>query len=107
MCIIIIKPNVDNKVLLEKIEYKPHIYPFIRRRNSLDKINEIPFYTIDEVFQSSNYSFQTGWVKFSDLKTIDFNNESNLFFAVLPDAFADEYEVEKVINKSKFVVSEF
>ena len=31
--------------------------------NSLDKINEIPFYTIDEVFQSSNYSFQTGWVK--------------------------------------------
>lgn len=75
--------------------------------NSLDKINEIPFYTIDEVFQSSNYSFQTGWVKFSDLKTIDFNNESNLFFAVLPDAFADEYEVEKVINKSKFVVSEF
>ncbi len=75
--------------------------------NSLDKINEIPFYKIDEVFQSSNYSFQTGWVKFSDLKKIDFNNESNLFFAVLPDAFADEYEVEKVINKSKFVVSEF
>lgn len=75
--------------------------------NSLDKINEIPFYKIDEVFQSSNYSFQTGWVKFSDLKKIDFNNESNLFFAVLPDALADENDVEKVVNKSKFVVSEF
>jgi homoserine dehydrogenase len=75
--------------------------------NSLDKINEIPFYKIDEVFQSSNYSFQTGWVKFSDLKNIDFNNESNLFFAVLPDALADENDVEKVVNKSKFVVSEF
>ena len=75
--------------------------------NSLDKINEIPFYKIDEVFQSSNYSFQTGWVKFSDLKNIDFNNESNLFFAVLPDAFADENEAERLVNKSKFVVSEF
>ncbi len=75
--------------------------------NSLDKINEIPFYKIDEVFQSSNYSFQTGWVKFSDLKNIDFNNESNLFFAVLPDAFADENEAERLVNKSKFVFSEF
>lgn len=75
--------------------------------NSLDKINEIPFYKIDEVFQSSNYSFQTGWVKFSDLKNIDFNNESNLFFAVLPDALADENDVENLVNKSKFVVSEF
>lgn len=75
--------------------------------NSLDKINEIPFYKIDEVFQSSNYSFQTGWVKFSDLKKIDFNNESNLFFAVLPDALADENDVENLVNKSKFVVSEF
>ena len=75
--------------------------------NSLDKINEIPFYKIDEVFQSSNYSFQTGWVKFSDLKKIDFNNESNLFFAVLPDALADENDLENLVNKSKFVVSEF
>ena len=75
--------------------------------NSLDKINEIPFYKIDEVFQSSNYSFQTGWVKFSDLKKIDFNNESNLFFAVLPDALADENDAENLVNKSKFVVSEF
>ena len=75
--------------------------------NSLDKINEIPFYKIDEVFQSSNYSFQTGWVKFSDLKNIDFNNESNLFFAVLPDALADENDVENLVNKSKFVFSEF
>ena len=75
--------------------------------NSLDKINEIPFYKIDEVFQSSNYSFQTGWVKFSDLKKIDFNNESNLFFAVLPDALADENDMENLVNKSKFVVSEF
>ncbi len=75
--------------------------------NSLDKINEIPFYKIDEVFQSSNYSFQTGWVKFSDLKNIDFNNESNLFFAVLPDALADENDAENLVNKSKFVVSEF
>lgn len=75
--------------------------------NSLEKINEIPFYKVDEVFQSSNYSYQTGWVKFSDVKKIDFNNESNLFFAVLPEAFADENEFDKVVNKSKFAVNEF
>ena len=40
---IIIKPDVDNKILLEKIEYKAPIYPFIRRRNTLDNINKLQF----------------------------------------------------------------
>lgn len=71
---------------------------------SLDAINEIPFYKIDEVFQSSNYSYQTGWVRFSDIKKRDFNNTSNLFFAVLPDAFVDENEFDKVVKKSTFVL---
>ena len=74
---------------------------------SLETINEIPFYKIDEVFQSSNYSYQTGWVKFSDLKLHDFNNLEKLFFAVLPEPFADENEFDKVVNKSKFVINEY
>lgn len=72
-----------------------------------DAINEIPFYKIDEVFQSSNYSYQTGWVRFSDIKQRDFNNEADLFFAVLPDAFVDGDQFDKVVKKSSFVLNEF
>ena len=72
-----------------------------------DAINEIPFYKIDEVFQSSNYSYQTGWVRFSDIKQRDFNNEVDLFFAVLPDTFVDGDQFDKVVKKSSFVLNEF
>jgi len=74
---------------------------------SFDAINEIPFYKIDGIFQSSNYSYQTGWVRFSDIKKINFNDNSNLFFAVLPDAFVGENEFENVVKKSTFVLNEF
>jgi len=32
---------------------------------------------------------------------------SKLFFAILPEPFADENEFDNVVNKSKFVVNEF
>jgi len=53
-------------------------------------LSSIPFFQIDELFQSNQYRYQTGWVKFSDLKKVDFNNADDLFFAVLPDAFKTE-----------------
>ncbi len=74
---------------------------------SFDAINTIPFYKIDGIYQSSNYSYQTGWVRFSDIKEKDFNNASDLFFAVLPDAFVGENEFDKVVKKSTFVLNEF
>lgn len=55
-----------------------------------EALNAIKFHQLDELFQSNDYRYLTGWVKFSDLKTIDFNNTDDLFFAVLPDAFKTE-----------------
>lgn len=69
---------------------------------SVDVINQIPFYKVDEVFQSADYTYKTGWVKFSDLKKNDFNNLDQLFFAVLPDAFKEENEFANVVEKRIF-----
>ena len=55
-----------------------------------ESLSSIPFFQLDELFQSKDYRYQTGWVKFSDLKKIDFNNQDDLFFAVLPDSFKIE-----------------
>ena len=55
-----------------------------------EALSSIPFFQVDELFQSKDYRYQTGWVKFSDLKKVDFNNSDDLFFAVLPDNFITE-----------------
>lgn len=51
----------------------------------LELINEIPFLRIDEVFQSKDYCYQTGWVHFKELKNFDFNTISDLSLVVLPE----------------------
>lgn len=52
----------------------------------IDSINEIPFYHVDELFQSENYVYQTGWVKFSELASLQFNNRNDLSIIVLSEA---------------------
>lgn len=56
----------------------------------IEAINEIPFYKIDEVFQSEDYTYQTGWVKFSELSMFDFNNRKELSLIVLPEELQKE-----------------
>lgn len=50
----------------------------------VDAINEIPFFRVDELFQSDSLNYQTGWVQFSDLSRLDFNNLPELTMIVLP-----------------------
>lgn len=69
----------------------------------IEAIQEVPFYQIDEVFQSKQYNYQTGWVKFSELRTFDFNALPNLFFAVLPEAFLSEEQFEKIAEEKLFL----
>lgn len=61
----------------------------------IEAINEIPFYKIDEVFQSEDYSYQTGWVKFSELSTYDFNNRKELSLVLLPEELQKGVDFEK------------
>ena len=72
----------------------------------IQALNEIPFYFLDEKFQSTGYNYQTGWVKFSDLSKYDFNNIEKLFFAVLPESFKDEDEFSKFKAANEVLVNE-
>ncbi len=69
----------------------------------IEAIQEIPFYKIDEVFQSKDYNYQTGWVKFSELKQFNFNQLEELFFAVLPEPFLSEESFSKTSQENLFL----
>lgn len=71
-----------------------------------EALNEIPFYFLDEKFQSAGYNYQTGWVKFSDLSKYDFNNIEKLFFAVLPESFKDEEEFSIFKAENEILINE-
>lgn len=58
----------------------------------VELINEIPFVRIDEVFQSEGYSYQTGWVDFSELQKFQLNSIPGLSVIFLP---------EPILHKSK------
>lgn len=81
--------SADNLVFSEDFFIKIYI-----GSEFIQAIQEIPFYKIDEVFQSKSYNFQTGWVKFSELKEFNFNQLNDLFFAVLPEPFLSEEAFE-------------
>jgi homoserine dehydrogenase len=67
-------------------------------------LQQLEFYKVDETFRSADYSYQTGWVKFSDIKKINFNDLNELFFAVLPEAFMDEESFQITYGASQEAV---
>lgn len=81
--------------------------------STTEKITSFPFIERDELFIGKDYNYGTGWVNFFDLKAIDFNNESDLFFAVLPDGIQNLNSEELVtieaetngLLESKIIVS--
>lgn len=62
-------------------------------------INEIPFYRVDELFQSDDLNYQTGWVKFSELKTVDFNHREDLSLVILPEKLQRTIGSERVAKR--------
>lgn len=73
---------------------------------SLEAIKNIPFQQIDEIFQSNGYNYQTGWIKFSDIKHIDFNNTNELSFAVLPSPILNQEEFDKIATNKSVLINE-
>lgn len=53
----------------------------------LDELSLLDFQKVDGTFISESYSYRTGWVKFSELKKIDFNNRQELSVVFLSDDF--------------------
>lgn len=65
----------------------------------IELINEIPFYHVDELFQSDHINYQTGWVKFSELRTFDFNNKKDVTLVVLPEPLKESISAGKLTNR--------
>lgn len=65
----------------------------------IEAINEVPFYHVDELFQSDHINYQTGWVKFSELKAFDFNHKEEVSLVVLPEPLRETIPSNKVANR--------
>lgn len=73
----------------------------------IEAINELPFYRIDEVYQSEGYNYQTGWVKFSDVKEFDLNQRGDLSLIVLPEPFVTVNEHTRLRTEKLQYITEF
>ena len=61
------------------------------------------FEEVQEIYHGSTHHFHIGWVNFNDLLQLDWNNEPDLFLAVLPEGleldsttYAEEGQLEEL-----------
>lgn len=73
----------------------------------IESINEIPFYRIDEVYQSEGYNYQTGWVKFSEVRQFDLNQLPDLSLIVLPEPFVGVESAQVLKTERKNFIVEY
>jgi homoserine dehydrogenase len=73
----------------------------------IESINEIPFYRIDEVYQSEGYNYQTGWVKFSEIRQFDLNQLPDLSLIVLPEPFVGVESAQVLKTERKQFIVEY
>lgn len=76
------KRSLSENELNYSDDFELKIYLGAQDRQALEKV---AFLDKDEIFQSADYNYITGWVNFKDLRKINFNAEEELFFAVLPE----------------------
>jgi homoserine dehydrogenase len=53
--------------------------------SSLEELKKIKWINQDSNYQSKEYNYTIGTVSFAELSKLNFNEEENLFFAVLPE----------------------
>ncbi len=91
------RKEAENKNLQFTNDFFVKVYlgsPFI------EVINEVPFYRIDELFQSEDYVYQTGWVRFNELEAFNFNFRKEMSLVILPEKVISAEEFLK--DKSKY-----
>lgn len=64
-------------------------------------LDEIPFFSVDEVYQSKDYAYQTGWIHFEEFQQLDPNRRENLSLIVLPDNILSRKELEAVVTAAE------
>lgn len=50
-----------------------------------ERNRDVPFYQVEEIYQSDQYAYQTGWVRFSELASLNLNHVNDLSVVVLPE----------------------
>ncbi len=75
------KTNVQENLTLTT-DFRLRVYVSGTTKEQLDRVK---FEEIQEIYHGSTHHFHIGWANFSDLQQLDWNNESELFLAVLPD----------------------
>lgn len=72
----------------------------------IELINEIPFFRLDEVFQSAEYSYQIGWIDFNELIKFQFNSIPDLSVIFLPEPVVHKNKVHTLaVEKKNYLVS--
>lgn len=69
----------------------------------VESINQIPFYKVEELFQSESYSYQTGWIQFNDLTKLNLNGRNDLSILILPEGIRQGKDFIKE-NKEPFLL---
>lgn len=75
------KTNAEEKLELTT-DFRLRVYVSAKTKAQLERVN---FEEIQEIYHGSTHHFHIGWANFSDLQQLDWNNESDLFLAVLPE----------------------
>jgi homoserine dehydrogenase len=75
------KTNVQENLTLTT-DFRLRVYVSGTTKEQLDRVK---FEEIQEIYHGSTHHFHIGWANFSDLQQLDWNNESELFLAVLPE----------------------
>lgn len=95
------KTNAEEKLELTT-DFRLRVYVSAKTKAQLERVN---FEEIQEIYHGSTHHFHIGWANFSDLQQLDWNNESDLFLAVLPEGlqlsstvYAEEGKLEAHAN---------
>ena len=91
------KTNVQENLTLTT-DFRLRVYVSGTTKEQLERVK---FEEIQEIYHGSTHHFHIGWANFSDLQQLDWNNESDLFLAVLPEGleltskvYAEEGQLE-------------
>lgn len=66
-----------------------------------DSLAKVDFVQLEENYQSAEYFYKTGWIRFEDLLPLNLNAAADLFVAVLPENEVS-LSPQKVLEEANF-----
>lgn len=63
-------------------------------------LDEIPFFQVDEVYNSQDYAYQTGWIHFDEVVGLNLPRRKDLSFITLPYPILNHEQLENQISKA-------